>query len=98
MEDIPSPALSLPLKTIKYFSGLVAGVLWKILETTRPRRTFLVTEEYINTLNQREMLVNTLFFFFFSASLKVTSYNSSNITSFYVIIKKINKKINRERH
>ena len=64
MEDIPSPALSLPLKTIKYFGGLVAGVLWKILETTRPRRTFLVTEEYINTLNQREMLVNTFFFFF----------------------------------
>ena len=63
VEDISSPALSLPLKTIKYFGGLVAGVLWKILETTRPRRTFLVTEEYINTLIQREILVDNYFFF-----------------------------------
>lgn len=63
VEDIPSPALSLPLKTIKYFGGLrLAGVLWKILETTRPRRTFLITEEYINTLNRRKLLIQQLFF------------------------------------
>lgn len=64
VEDIPSPALSLPLKTIKYFGGLrLAGVLWKILETTRPRRTFLVTAEYINTLNRRKLLIQQLFFY-----------------------------------
>ena len=98
MEDISSPALSLPLKTIKHFGGLLAGVLWKILEKTRPRRTFLVTEEYINTLIQREILVDNYFFFIFFASFMGTSYNMSNISSFFVISKKFNKKINRERH